>query len=70
MNVDLKALFNLLNKTFRAYKIYPKGHEIPKYFLTQLWENLKTSIKAQNIEFVLERGEVLNIEGKDYLERK
>ena len=64
MNVDIKAVFNLLNKTFRAYKIYPKGHEIPKYFLTQLWENLKTSIKAQNIEFVLEKGEVLNIEGK------
>jgi len=58
-------LFNLFNKTFRAYKIYPKGHEIPKYFLRQLWDNLKVSIsKIPKIEFIFEKGEVLDLEGK------
>ncbi|MDI6850580.1 MAG: hypothetical protein QMD82_01400 [bacterium] len=58
-------LFNLFNKTFRAYKIYPKGHEIPKYFLRQLWDNLKINIsRTTKIEFIFDKGEVLDLEGK------
>lgn len=63
---DLSAVFSLLNKAFRAYKIYPKGHEIPRFFLRQLWENIKDPIlKTTKIDFIFDNGKVLSEEGNN-----
>lgn len=48
----MQNFVNLLNKTFRAYKIYPFGHEIPRFFLRQVWESLKEEFKETS-EIVL-----------------
>ncbi|MEO0247295.1 MAG: hypothetical protein ABIM20_04905 [candidate division WOR-3 bacterium] len=48
----MQNFVNLLNKTFRAYKIYPGGHEIPRYFLRQLWDALRDEFKESS-ELVL-----------------
>ncbi len=63
---DLSTVFSLLNKAFRAYKIYPKGHEIPRFFLRQLWENIKDPIlKTTKIDFIFDNGKVLSEEGNN-----
>lgn len=62
----MQSLINLLNKTFRAYKIYPPGHEIPKYFLRQLWEVIRETLKkAPEIVLVVDKGKCLDEDGRE-----
>lgn len=58
---------NLLNKTFRAYKIYPFGHEIPRYFLRQLWESLREELRESS-EIVLFMDKNRCLDGKEVWE--
>ncbi len=64
--MELKNLLNLINKTFRAYKIYPKGHDIPKFFLRQLWDNVKLAIsETSKIDLIFDRGRCLDMYGSE-----
>jgi hypothetical protein len=62
----MQTLVNLLNKTFRAYKIYPPGHEIPKYFLRQLWEVIRETLKnSAEIVLIMDQSKCLDDSGKE-----
>jgi len=64
--MDMTNLVNLFNKTFRAYKIYPKGHDIPKFFLRQLWDNVKSTLSEVNkIEWIFDKGKCLDSYGSE-----
>ncbi|RLF96200.1 hypothetical protein DRN58_09930, partial [Thermococci archaeon] len=65
----MKELTALIEKTYRAFRIYPRGHEIPKHFLRQVWEKLKELFTSRaEISFYIERNRILDEEGNIILE--
>jgi len=62
----MDTLYLLFNKTFRAFKIYPKGHDIPKYFLRQLWDAFKGYFQTKDsLTWFFEKNKCLDPEGKE-----
>ncbi len=60
----LKEFTKSLGKAYKAFKIYPEGHEIPKIFLRELWEKVRELFKWKpEISFIVDEKRLLDPAG-------
>ncbi len=60
----LKEFTKSLGKAYKAFKIYPEGHEIPIIFLRELWEKVRELFKWKpEISFVVDEKRLLDPAG-------
>ncbi|GEM_PF-1093090 len=60
----LKEFTKSLGKAYKAFKIYPEGHEIPKIFLRELWEKVRELFKWKpEISFIVDEKRLIDPAG-------
>ena len=67
----LKEFTKSLGKAYKAFKIYPEGHEIPIIFLRELWEKVRELFKWKpEISFIVDERRLLDRAGNIIYEEK
>ncbi len=67
----LKEFTKSLGKAYRAFKIYPEGHEIPLIFLRELWEKIRELFRWKpEISFIIDERRLLDPAGNVIYEEK
>ncbi len=67
----LKEFTKSLGKAYKAFKIYPEGHEIPIIFLRELWEKVRELFKWKpEISFIIDEKRLLDRAGNIIYDEK
>ncbi len=67
----LKEFTKSLGKAYKAFKIYPEGHEIPVIFLRELWEKVRELFKWKpEISFIVDEKRLLDRAGNIIYDEK
>jgi len=67
----LKDFTKSLGKAYKAFKIYPEGHEIPLIFLRELWEKIRELFRWKpEISFIVDERRFLDPAGNVIYDEK
>lgn len=67
----LREFTKSLGKAYKAFKIYPRGHEIPIIFLRELWEKVRELFKWKpEISFIIDERRLLDPAGNVVYEER